>query len=620
MAATKPNPVIWPQRFSSAAAARRFYAQSGRRGGARFVRSGSDTVIVEGAVSEAMAKQLVSGLMGPSRPRGENPADKAFAAGVAAAAKSGVKATASLIGKWFSAWKSKTEGVMFTDRAAFTKGANSVKANPLKAAKEEVGLPDSFKSDWWIYAGDSAKHSDVSEVTDSATQAGKRFAALKKLDYSRVALFKRRKTGGYQLRKSHGSAQNALITRQERGKADTHWFTLGGKTYGPYSTIAERESERKRLSGLKQSAAEKFMAKYRRPSGKNPGKAFVQYVYRTREFKTLDAARRYAQEDADELGRSVFVTRETSRPPRSQMLGPSASDFDTKEFEVKPRKKTAAPAKNGGASGSRTAKNGDAGLPIMTVTHGAKRADIYQDGPKVFEVRIAGQKPETLSTIKAAASWARLKLAEVANQPAKLKSKLAAALAKRINPRSNPKRASEEMYEMFHGLPAEKTIEYREQVHVHEYLWAAGTLVSMVILGPRGGEMTLRAPDPDDTEFSRVVMVCFSEDGKQLYFRGGDQDLPIDEIAEAFALTDDDVREQMEIGRVKKLTYRTFKNFEENGEVPIDFFHALGKEHAGGVLPILCYKPLDPSMFLVGGRYKIAPKDRTLGASPGVVG
>jgi len=85
-------------------------------------------------------------------------------------------------------------------------------------------------------------------------------------------------------------------------------------------------------------------------------------------------------------------------------------------------------------------------------------------------------------------------------------------------------------------------------------------------------------------------------------------------------MTEDDVRDHMEIGRVTQLTYQTRKNFEDEGRVNVNFFHDLGKEHAQNKLPMLMYKPLNPSMDLVGGRYKIAPLDKKIGASPGIVG
>jgi len=47
----------------------------------------------------------------------------------------------------------------------------------------------------------------------------------------------------------------------------------------------------------------------------------------------------------------------------------------------------------------------------------------------------------------------------------------------------------------------------------------------------------------------------------------------------------------------------------------------LGKEGSKGVLPFLTYQPLNPSMGVYGGRYKIAPPAGFLNnVSPGLVG
>jgi hypothetical protein len=132
--------------------------------------------------------------------------------------------------------------------------------------------------------------------------------------------------------------------------------------------------------------------------------------------------------------------------------------------------------------------------------------------------------------------------------------------------------------------------------------------------------LTFVAPDPDNAAFEDVVMVCMTEDGKQIEFRGGDQSLPIDDIAEEFEFGEDAIRDRMLIGQISQLTYRTRKVFEDKGKVNVDFWHDHGKEHAKKVLPFLIYKPLNPSMEVAGGLYKIAPLDERIGASPGIVG
>ena len=183
----------------------------------------------------------------------------------------------------------------------------------------------------------------------------------------------------------------------------------------------------------------------------------------------------------------------------------------------------------------------------------------------------------------------------------------------------NPAGQAEAMYELFHGMPPNEVIEIVERVHVHSNLWTAGTLTSMVIETERGRRFNLEAPDPDTAKKSDVVYVAFNEAGNQLYFRGGDQNIP-KRLLEQYGFKADDFREHMIIGAVLELTYRTKKKFEKDGKEHVDFYHELGREHSGGVVPMLVYKPRDPSMALYGGRYKVLPKRGDIGASPGIGG
>jgi hypothetical protein len=266
---------------------------------------------------------------------------------------------------------------------------------------------------------------------------------------------------------------------------------------------------------------------------------------------------------------------------------------------------------------------------LTSIGQGSARADVYALKGSAHQVRMRGEAPKDFGSKDAAMKYARLRVHELAKNPATGlataeqmvagKQSLTSKLMRKLTGKKNPEGSAEEMYQIFHGLPTEKVIEYREKVHVHEWLWAVGTLSSLHVSNGKQ-KVVLSAPDPNTNPFEDVVMVCMTEDGKQFHFRGGDQSLPLDGIAEAFELTEDDVREHMEIGRILQMTYRTRKIFEDKGKVNIDFYHDLGKEHAKNKLPLLMYRPLNPSMDVVGGRYKVAPLDKSIQASPGVVG
>ena len=199
--------------------------------------------------------------------------------------------------------------------------------------------------------------------------------------------------------------------------------------------------------------------------------------------------------------------------------------------------------------------------------------------------------------------------------------KASAALQRFFGGRSkNPLAESEAMFEMFHGMAPTEILEIVDRVHVHSKLWALGTLTSMKVQTETGRTFDLNAPDPDRAKASDVVYVASNEKGNQIYFRGGDQEIPQSLLKSRLGFNSDDFRDQMIIGWVTELTYRTKKSFEKNGEELVDFFHTLGKEHSRGAVPMLVYKPRDPSMALFGGRYKVLPKRGDIGASPGIAG
>jgi hypothetical protein len=207
-----------------------------------------------------------------------------------------------------------------------------------------------------------------------------------------------------------------------------------------------------------------------------------------------------------------------------------------------------------------------------------------------------------------------------------------AALKKYATRIKNPMEGSEEMYEMFHGMPPDEILTIVERVHVHKNVWTVGTLTQMIIQTETGREFDLDAPDPDHVKDNKVVYVTANEPyidkatgkkiegGTQIFFRGGDQEIPQKILVGKCGFKHDDFKEHMIIGWVVDLTYRTKKIFEKEGKELVDFYHPLGGEHARGVVPLLVYKPRDPSMELFGGRYKVLPSRWDLGASPGIAG
>jgi hypothetical protein len=251
--------------------------------------------------------------------------------------------------------------------------------------------------------------------------------------------------------------------------------------------------------------------------------------------------------------------------------------------------------------------------PFRTLTQGQQRADIFQTGDHEFSVAV-GSDRRSFKSFRAAESWARLRLHEVSN-PQGVRVKLYP-----VTQRKNPLDRAQQVFEEFHGFPSTEVLEYVEQVHFHSALAGIGPLISMTVQhGTK--EALLAAPDPANAKIGDVVQLTATEDGRQFVLVGGDQQIPLEALMGKFGLTKHDVRDHMVIGQITRITYRTRKSFESNGQEEIDFYHDLGGEHSDGVLPTLIYKPRNPSMEIAGGRYFIGKPDKSLGGvSPGIVG
>lgn len=263
-----------------------------------------------------------------------------------------------------------------------------------------------------------------------------------------------------------------------------------------------------------------------------------------------------------------------------------------------------------------------AGSGVSTLTQGKAKADIFESGGKHTAqiVSPGGREEQSFSgpgSFKAAMSWARLRLHEVAN-PARFK-------VYPLTPgrRKNPAEPAARMYEKFHGTPSTEVREYIEEVHRHSWLASLGPLVSIDVRSVNGNKQAvLPFPEPDTASVGDVVMLCTTEDGTQLIPVGGDQELDAKSLIGAFGMVPADfARDNVLIGTITEITYRTKKSFEKNGQEEIDFYHALGSEGSRGVYPVLIYHPRNPSLEIAGGRYYIGKAEASLGGvSPGIIG
>lgn len=153
----------------------------------------------------------------------------------------------------------------------------------------------------------------------------------------------------------------------------------------------------------------------------------------------------------------------------------------------------------------------------------------------------------------------------------------------------NPEDAAE-MYEKFHGKPADKTTKVIELRQYRDQLAALGDLISIEVKTPQGPRRTVAL-----NEANRPLLTC-TPDGAQLYIEGGDQSVDLD----ALGLQRGSLRkDSMNLGVIRKITYRTEKDFD--AFETIDYYHMLGEDT--GMYPVLIFDTLNNLLQIAGGEY-----------------
>jgi len=161
--------------------------------------------------------------------------------------------------------------------------------------------------------------------------------------------------------------------------------------------------------------------------------------------------------------------------------------------------------------------------------------------------------------------------------------------------RRNPADGAAALYEEFHGVPSESETVITEEIQYHGHLGQLGELIELKVTTLSGYKVVL-----DFTNDS--VLLCASEDGRQLYFRGGQQDL---DLAAIHMNADEFIKDLMVIGDITEVSYETAK--KADGLKKLTYFHPLkDKEGAVGterVYPVLLYDTLNAALSVAGGSY-----------------
>ncbi len=193
--------------------------------------------------------------------------------------------------------------------------------------------------------------------------------------------------------------------------------------------------------------------------------------------------------------------------------------------------------------------------------------------------------------------------------------------------RRNPAADAAALSEKFHGRPATTQKRIVEPMHVHKHLMEIGPLVRLVIDTPTGKVVVLNF---NTTDPAKIVRLANSEKdpktgklvGKQLYLRGGDQEVNLKGLGMDSPLW---IRDKMELGRLHEfkrgdpalivdgetvkgsITYRTRKGMDDFKLV--DYWHRAGEEtskQAGAAArPLVLYDYRNKKLEIAGGQYTV---------------
>jgi len=197
----------------------------------------------------------------------------------------------------------------------------------------------------------------------------------------------------------------------------------------------------------------------------------------------------------------------------------------------------------------------------------------------------------------------------------------------------NPAADAQALSKKFHGRAPTTERRVIEPMHVHKHLMEIGDLVRLVIDTPTGKVVVLNFNTSDPR---KIVRLATSERdpksgklvGKQLYLRGGDQEVNLKALGMDSPLW---IRDRMELGRLHEfkrgeaplivdgervkgsITYRTRKGMDDFKLV--DYWHRAGEETARKAGPaarsIVEYDYPNKKIGFIGGQYHID--------SPGII-
>lgn len=172
----------------------------------------------------------------------------------------------------------------------------------------------------------------------------------------------------------------------------------------------------------------------------------------------------------------------------------------------------------------------------------------------------------------------------------------------------NPAPAAAALYESWTGEPSTHETVVVDTIHAHAHLTDLARLVAFKLRGVRG---QLKFTD-------HSTRLCSNETGTQLYIRGGDQAINLDDFNTVSNRRIDPTKDSVVLGEIEYLYYSARKPFlgKEHTKTGV-YKHKLGEET--GNRPVLLYDTRSALLSISGGSYYIKPGDYDGKHSRGIV-
>jgi hypothetical protein len=188
---------------------------------------------------------------------------------------------------------------------------------------------------------------------------------------------------------------------------------------------------------------------------------------------------------------------------------------------------------------------------------------------------------------------------------------------------SNEYKQAKRIAELFHGRPVKEELTIEDKLVSPDWYAEIGPLAELRIKAFRGYPFRT-AKFRFFTKGDALIHLLTSPDGRQMYLRGGDQEIDLDSMG--MGPESEWFRDMMSIGEVTYFAYLDGKKF--HGFKMTEYTHKVGSalDWSGtrhiqktNAKPVMIYDSLSKKISFAGGQGKVETDDLVEGMSPGIV-